>query len=274
MLLLVDAGNTRVKWALSATGMASGGNWEASGNVGHEALDELGRCWQDAQIDTVLVSNVAGPRMQAALAQQFSRLPAGPQAPAVRWFASLPEAAGVRNGYREPQRLGCDRFASLIGARALQPSQPLLVVTCGTATTIDALTADGHFIGGMILPGLGTMAASLAQNTAQLPALSGSTELIRLAQEGGGPNGASRFADNTESAIVQGCLNAQAGAIERAVAAHEEAHCFLAGGAAAWVLPYLQVKVTLVENLVLIGLHAVANGPDDHDFNLAGLPDR
>src|SRR5438552_2277587 len=68
-----------------------------------------------------------------------------------------------------PAQLGCDRFASLIGAHALFPGQPLIVATCGTATTVDALSADGLFLGGMILPGLGLMASSLARNTAQLP---------------------------------------------------------------------------------------------------------
>ena len=126
---------------------------------------------------------------------------------AIDWFASVPQLAGVRNGYRNPAQLGCDRFAAAIGAHALEPGKALVVATCGTATTIDALSADGDFLGGMILPGLGLMASSLARNTAQLP---------QIAASGAVPAG---FADNTDDAILSGCLSAQAGAIERACGA-------------------------------------------------------
>ena len=166
------------------------------------------------------------------------------------WFASVARLDGVRNGYHDPASLGCDRFAALIGARRLRPDQRAIVATCGTATTVDALDAQGNFIGGMILPGLGLMAASLAQRTAQLPQIAAATI---------GPAGATRlFADNTQDAIYSGCLAAQAGAIERAVIAHGDAHCLLSGGAAAWIAPYLSIPFTLVDNLVLIGLHAAA----------------
>jgi len=267
MLLLVDAGNTRVKWALAAPAAAVAGAWLASGNVGHEALDALGARWQGAGISAVLVSNVAGANMRAALEKQFCALSAGPDMVDTTWFASEAVVAGVHNRYREPHRLGCDRLASMIGATTLYPGQPLLVATCGTATTIDALTAEGDFIGGMILPGLGTMATSLAQGTAQLPMVS---TLARLAEQVATEGGDHSFADNTEEAIMRGCLAAQAGAIERAAAAHAPARCILAGGAAAWVLPCLRLDVTLVENLVLIGLHAVAIGHADSKFDVSG----
>jgi len=267
MLLLVDAGNTRVKWALAPRACVNAGDWLANGDVLHEAIDSLGKAWQNLGIDAVLISNVAGMRMQALLEEQLACLAGGLGPVSVTWFASQAMVAGVRNHYREPHRLGCDRLASMIGARALQPGRPLLIATCGTATTIDALTAAGDFIGGMIVPGLGVMAASLAQHTAQLPAVS---TLTGLAQQGGARQGGESFADNTEEAMVRGCLSAQAGAIERGVSAHANAHCILAGGAAKWVLPYLRVGVTLVENLVLIGLHAVAIGLTDSNDDFSG----
>ncbi|MES2831960.1 MAG: type III pantothenate kinase [Pseudomonadota bacterium] len=259
MLLLIDVGNTRLKWALTAHGAVAPGNWAASGNIGHEALDQLGREWQNLGIDAVLVSNVAGVAMRVALDARFRDLSVGRKAVDVAWFASQAHVSGVRNRYREPHRLGCDRLAAMIGARSLHPGRPLLVATCGTATTIDVLTADGEFIGGMILPGLGVMADSLAQRTAQLPSVSPLlSTLADLAEQAKVSDHGSSFADNTEEAIVRGCLAAQAGAIERAAAAHANARCILAGGAAAWVLPCLRLDTTLIENLVLIGLHAVA----------------
>lgn len=255
MLLLVDAGNTRIKWALvdARAGRDALGRWSACGSVVHAEAGTLAQIWQGLGMSRALLSNVAGAAlrqsMEAALAGA-GLLPAH-----IAWFASVPQLGGVRNGYRNPAQLGCDRFASVIGAHALFPHQALIVATCGTATTVDALTADGVFLGGMILPGLGLMASALAKNTAQLPQVA---ERLPASQA---------FADNTDDAIVAGCIAAQAGAIERAVAAHAQQHaavqCVLAGGAAAYIAPQLRVPYKTVDNLVLIGLQVAALGAAD-----------
>lgn len=254
MLLLVDAGNTRVKWALvdsTQVGAKALGRWTISGAIERENVLQLGEAWRGLKIVRVLVSNVAGRAMREGLEQALLRA-LGPKPVPMEWFQSAPFLAGVHNGYADPAQLGCDRFASAIGAHALFPKRPLIVATCGTATTIDAVTADGLFLGGMILPGLGLMARSLHTNTAQLP------EVVQHARASATP-----FADNTEAAIVSGCIVAQAGAIERAVSVHaghrERAtvQCVLSGGAAAIIAPSLSVQYASVENLVLIGLHTV-----------------
>ncbi len=272
MLLLIDAGNTRIKWVLAAPAQKAAdlGRWLAHGAVPHDAVESLARDWGAAPVRAVLIANVAGATVHAALVRQLALLQQGCAAPApedalqrdpaptVDWFASAAQVAGVRNHYRAPERLGCDRLAALVGARALLPDRALIVAVCGTATTVDALTASGDFIGGMILPGPGVMAASLARHTAQLPAIAAMT-----AGTGAAPlAGMSPFADNTDDAIFSGCLAAQAGAIERAVVAHGGAHCLLSGGAAHLIAPRLGVAVTAVDNLVLIGLQVVAGaGP-------------
>lgn len=238
MLLLIDAGNTRIKWAL-AEADAPAGHWIAAGAVAHADLNHLPEAWHGAGIARVIVSNVAGQRLRDQLQLMLPAVE-------VTWFASAPELAGLRNSYRNPQQLGCDRFAAALGARALAPSQPLVVATCGTATTVDAVTADGVFIGGMILPGLGLMAASLASNTAQLPQVAAAGELPPA------------FADNTDDAIRSGCLSAQAGAIERACRLHGGALCLISGGAAPHIAPALSIPHRLVDNIVLVGLHAAA----------------
>lgn len=246
MHLLIDAGNTRVKWALSASdGLSSA--WQAEGNVFHEALPELPGAWRAAAhpIRTVWIANVAGDRLASRLMQTLTE--AGIPLTGLHWFVSLPEFAGVRNGYRDPSQLGCDRFAALVGAYHRYPGRNLLVVNAGTATTVDALTAEGQFVGGMILPGLRTMAQSLAVNTAKLPSVSESN-LEQL------------LADNTSQAIISGCLSAQAGAIERAFARHpgESPRCLLSGGAASFIGPQLRVPHDIVPNLVLAGLQVAA----------------
>ncbi|MBW8899085.1 MAG: type III pantothenate kinase [Massilia sp.] len=238
MLLLIDAGNTRIKWALAASDAALG-QWHASGVALHAELNHLPAQWQGHAVSAAIVANVAGTRMRDQLQLMLPTTD-------VSWFASLPALAGIRNGYRRPAQLGCDRFAALIGARALAPGQPLVVATCGTATTVDAVSADGLFSGGMILPGLGLMAAALASNTAQLPQVTlGSAPPL--------------FADNTNDAIVSGCLSAQAGAIERAFTQSGAGLCILSGGAAPTIAPALAVAHRMVDNIVLVGLQAAAN---------------
>ncbi|SFM54471.1 type III pantothenate kinase [Rugamonas rubra] len=246
MILLIDAGNTRIKWALVEVGAALGA-WRAFGAVPHAELGQLPAAWNAAlagrHIHRALLANVAGAGLRAQL--QLI-LPSTLPAPAVLWFASVAELAGVRNGYRNPAQLGCDRFAAAIAARALAPGRAVIVANCGTATTIDAVSADGVFLGGMILPGLALMASSLARNTAQLPQIAPDAKL---------PAG---FADNTDDAILSGCLAAQGGAIEHAVALHQASDCIVSGGAAPFIAPTLKVAHRVVDNVVLIGLHAAA----------------
>ncbi len=246
MLLLVDAGNTRIKWALAAPG-GTPGQWQSSGSIAHPDYQQLEAAWSNLLITQALISNVAGTALGDRLLDSLQRC--GVQDGVIRWFRAQQECAGVKNAYAQPAQLGSDRFASLIGARYRFPGQRLLVVTCGTATTIDALEADGRFIGGMILPGLGTMANSLAVNTALLPAVE-AAKRERV------------FADNTHEAIISGCLSAQVGAIAQAMAQRHEpsARCVISGGAAPYIVPHLPFPCDAVDNLVLLGLHASVAG--------------
>jgi type III pantothenate kinase len=246
MLLLVDAGNTRIKWAIAALDAAPG-DWTAHGAVPHAELDRLQAAWAGQGLTRAIVSNVAGHAMQAQLAALLAPLlPAAPQ-----WFTSRAELGGLRNRYRNPAQLGSDRFAAALGARCLAPGKALVVATCGTATTVDAVTAGGEFLGGMILPGLGLMLGALARGTAQLPQVAPGERYAAPPV----------FADHTSDAILSGCLAAQAGAIERACAALPADLCIVSGGAAASVAPLLSVPHWMLDNIVLVGLHAAAPLP-------------
>jgi len=121
-----------------------------------------------------------------------------------------------------------------------------MVVVCGTATTIDFLTGEGVFKGGVIMPGVGLMLRSLHEGTAALPDQGG--EFFS-------------YPTQTVDAIASGCQHAQAGAIERLFANEQRVQpdvmCILSGGAAAAVAPRLSIPFQLQENLVIEGLYRI-----------------
>lgn len=237
-LLCLDAGNTRLKWGLRA---AAG--WAAQGACDHAAIATLAAALP-ARPERIIACNVAG----GAVAADIAALSLALAAP-LDWFRSSSAACGVTNGYDHPEQLGADRWAALIGARALHAG-PALVVLAGTATTIDVLDAGGRFRGGLILPGLDLMRRALARNTAGLPEARG------------------RYAELptcTDDAISAGALHATLGAIERmATQARRPADAdfavVLSGGAAPALAPHVGLPLLRVGNLVLEGLAYSAAG--------------
>jgi type III pantothenate kinase len=230
MILCLDAGNTRLKWGL----FDPSSGWKASGAL---ALSEL-KGLKLPKADKAVFANVAGEDVDQRVAEALAGMP-------LFRVTAKSEQCGVRNGYERPEQLGADRWAALIGARALHQG-PTLVAMAGTATTVDLLDSDGVFRGGLILPGLALMRASLAQSTAQLELLPGEFRELPA---------------NTADAILSGCLSAQAGAVERQferIASEPYALCLISGGAANRLLPLLRIPVRPVENLVLEGLARIS----------------
>jgi len=229
MILCLDSGNSRLKW-----GIHDGQTWLADGALGHAELAALGDIVRSWLPRFVLLANVAGAAVATTIRQALDPLP-------VQEVRSEAACCGVVSGYENPLVLGVDRWHALIGARGFT-TQACVVVMAGTATTIDTLQADGHFPGGLILPGLDLMRRALARDTAALP--------LACGQYTPYPRG-------TDDAIVSGCLEAQAGAIERAYARIADAPgalCLLSGGAAPVLAPLLAIPYRQVSNLVLEGL--------------------
>lgn len=238
-MLLIDAGNSRIKWAL-----AEGAAWLQQGVVEHTEAAALHRQFAVLPMpDRILASNVAGE----AIAQQI-RTACGAWRQPVEFIAAQAEQCGVRNGYQRPAQLGSDRWAALIAAWR-QTHAACLVVHCGTATTVDALSDDGEFCGGLILPGIALMQHSLVAATAGLTAGAGAWQ---------------EFPRNTADAMASGAIAATCGAIRRQ---HEllgapAARCLLGGGAAGLVAPHLQLPLEMVDNLVLRGLQIIGQETD------------
>ena len=234
-MLLLDVGNSRCKWAHVENGM-----WMHQGvadNTEGMALQhDFAALPAPARI---IISNVAGAEMEQRLRTLCAGYPATPE-----FIAARNEQCGVSNAYDNPANLGSDRWAALIAAwRRMR--RACLVVNCGTATTVDALSDTGAFLGGLILPGVTLMQQSLLHSAAQLADANG-----RLQD----------FPRNTADAIYSGVMHATLGAIQHQYAlleGAETAGCVLSGGAAAQIQPHLGMPVLRVDNLVLEGLQII-----------------
>jgi type III pantothenate kinase len=235
MRLLIDAGNTRVKWAL-----VDGDNWLQSGVLPIHHSDELPQHIADlSKVRQVWVSNVAG-EVVAQQIRDFS-LAKGAEC---HFIVAQPFQCGVRNSYPSPSQLGSDRWAALIAAWYLL-RENCLVVNSGTATTVDTLSTEGVFLGGLILPGLDLMGRSLAAATAQLGDASGKQVL---------------YPTNTAEAIYNGVLQASCGAVERQyhLLGDVRVTILLSGGGADALQKNLSMPTRIVDNLVLQGLLLIA----------------
>src|SRR5436190_14548208 len=197
MVLVVDVGNSRMKWALYDPR-----GWLAQGVVPNTEIGTLAlRDWQNLPRPVRAVGvNVAGESARVRVEGQLARwrLP-------MEWLHATSSAGGVTNRYTKPVQLGPDRWASLIAARrrALASggadSAACIVINAGTAVTIDALDVDGVFQGGLILPGIRLMIQALADNTAALKVP---------------PGNYAHFPTNTADAIYSGAVHAICGSIE------------------------------------------------------------
>jgi type III pantothenate kinase len=241
LILAVDAGNSRVKW-----GIHDGQAFLHDGWVAHADLDSLDGQWSSLPVPAkIVIANVAGDKVGDKLRAFLGRWRTEP-----RWASSVRSQAGVFNSYDDPSQLGVDRWAALIGARKLS-ADACVVVNAGTATTIDALSSQGEFIGGIIVPGFDLMHASLAAQTARLSAERGKfTPFPRV----------------TRDAITSGAVQALCGAVERTrdamlVAGHREPQLIFSGGAGEIFARHMGRPVRIVDKLVLEGLVQIAMEP-------------
>jgi type III pantothenate kinase len=240
MKLLLDMGNTRLKWALQ---QASSPEWLAHGNVDWQdnMLAGLTDAWASLPLPTaVIAASVVGSEREAQLTAISQAL--WQREP--HWLRTPASACGVRNAYAEPERLGVDRFLALVAAHA-DGHGACVLASAGTALTLDAMTADGRHLGGLIAPGVQLMQQSLLQATARVrPERSG--ELLELA-------------DNTADAVSSGCWQAAVALVERfarrmAQKLEVTPTLILAGGDAQQLASMLSLPARLSQDNVLRGL--------------------
>lgn len=233
--LLLDAGNTRLKWALVENGV-----WHEQGIVTYTDFASLAQAVKPGT--RCYIASVA----RAQHEEQISKL-LGPFAIIPVWLRAEATFSDVRNSYAQPQQLGVDRWMGLIAARQRTP-KPALVVSAGTAMTVDALAADGTFMGGLIVPGVAMMQKALQQGTDRITEVSGNWHAFPL---------------STPDAVESGIVAALCGAVQLqharvAVTTGEMPHFILTGGDAEKLLPHLSMDVEHVPALVLEGIDCVA----------------
>lgn len=235
--VLLDAGNTRLKWAV-----VEDGNWQLTGSSEYGDWSAL-MAGLKAGTDCFIAS-VAGTEQNRQLGELVKAAGLIPS-----WLSAAARFGDVKNTYQHPDQLGVDRWMGLIAARQ-RTDEAVLVVSVGTAMTVDALSAEGVFLGGVIVPGIRLMRQALLQGTAQIQAGEGDCQA---------------FPNITADAVQSGIVAALCGAV-----AHQHAHlaalagvaprCLLTGGDAGQILPHLRMPVEHVPALVLEGIDCVARG--------------
>lgn len=247
-VLLIDAGNARVKWATkdrNGIGLPQDADYAQDPDGAVAALNAAAVC-----VDAIAVSNVAGAGFQ----QLLDRVSINAEQTSIWYARSRREACGVRNAYEDPGGLGVDRWAALAGAYALLQSgedrRPVCIVDAGTALTIDALQFDGTHLGGLILPGLALQRDALLGSTADIAS--------KLGRRPDPPERLSFFATNTASAIERSAVIAAAAAIDRCASELADkvgqSRVLLTGGDANELTPWLATECEICPNLVFEGL--------------------
>jgi type III pantothenate kinase len=233
MTVLLDIGNSRLKWATVKDGaLRFGDALEHAGNP-TAALAAV-----PLQIsDAVWLCHVTGSVHEARLIREIETRTGG--APRIARVSA--ECAGLRVAYAEPQRLGVDRWLMML-AIWTQLRAPFCVVSAGTALTFDAVDAQGQHLGGVIAPGLSTMQQAVLGAT-------------RFDVRGQDPHYDDSLGSDTERCVRQGAAHACAGLIERLARRHPGAQ-ILSGGDARSLQPLLAGDWELRPQLVLEGLLA------------------
>lgn len=209
MMLLLDSGNSRLKATLVTRDAA--GVWQYAGEpvaLAHNTVATALPAWL-ASLPRQPLQGAIGVNVAGVLAaERIAAVLLAHGIYTIDWQTPGDTTLGLRNGYRTPTQLGADRWMGLVGiwtsvaaqtAPAPRP-QPRQLVSFGTATTVDTISPDGIFVGGLIVPGWNLMRDALAQRTAQLPTAAGAVL---------------DFPADTHDAITSGIAAAQAGAVLR-----------------------------------------------------------
>ncbi len=253
MKLLIDIGNTRIKWAFdNGSGLVSAGEAVHRGKPEAKAADFVAAL--QLVPESACAVNVAGAGVEAVIADKLTAC-FGIELSMVR---TAKHFGDVVNGYSATDQLGADRWAAIVGAWQLY-RRSVCIIDAGTAVTIDAVAQDGCHHGGIIVPGLALMHASLNSDT---------SDIVGFVKQSDRPlAGNEWFGTDTRSAVESGVLFMLSAAINRAVAEISKTGnmpvIILTGGDAEIIGPLITQPVDYRPMLVLEGLCYLAAGSPD-----------
>jgi len=240
-MLLVDAGNSRIKWRLT-----DGAQSISSGALPSNEYAHLVEAIGNHPANAACVCSVLGEGTNAQIRQTLE-IDLGIARDQQHWLSAPKVGYGIDNDYQPAESLGADRFAALVAAHHRQ-SIDWIVVNVGTAITVDLLGADGHYYGGAIAPGPELMRNALVQGTAGV-----NIDIAISSLE---------MPTNTKSAVSHGIGTALWGVVEgmlrQSRRSGKSPSVLLSGGARAFLRPFLDVEVVEVDNVVLEGLAWIA----------------
>lgn len=239
-VLLVDVGNTRVKWAYAREGVFS----EVEVRVHNGDTASVFPKISDYRVDSVWVSDVTDTELRDGLRSRLRSF--GGVEP--HFVASEATHLGLVNGYPHPEQLGVDRWM-MLSAAWREVRGPLCVVCLGTTLTFDVVDERGYHRGGVIAPGL---------HATQLAVLN-STRFSLDARPNRDYTGG--LGSNTLECVRQGALHATIGLVMRLIdlqPGKSDAALFLTGGDANIIRSHLHYGWIWRPNLVLDGLLSVA----------------
>lgn len=275
--LLIDIGNSRIKWALKSinnieisSGLFSYQDILYNNNLRstYNKYSKIESCvyiidknigWKNLPIPgSAWISNVCGNLAKIFINKLIDKnWPCLPR----KIICSLRYQCGVINNYIKPKYLGSDRWASLIGAKSCFPNENLVIVSFGTATTIEMLKKNGKFVGGLIIPGYSLMIKSLIYNIKKFSNIKHCDQknLMKINRES-----KKKYANNTKESIYIGCSIAQAALVEKIFFDMQTkwksiVRLVISGGASNSIINFLNVPYNKNDFLVLTGLGLIAS---------------
>ncbi len=260
MNLLIDIGNSRIKWCLYNSVENEFGS---EGAMLHDKA-ELPALFSEQwglldNPDRVVISNVSGQQLAESMDAWVDK----------KWKIKTEYVKteafshGVTNAYSDYSELGVDRWMAIIAAwqRFRQQGKAVCVVDCGTATTIDGISASGQHLGGFIIPGHTVMQEILINNTSDIKMAKNilTRKILRKETSPGKTLSPVNFPSSTEEGVNSGCYLATISLIDSVVTSMQDdsgkqVNCIITGGDAEFVVEQLAGKFEYEPKLVLHGL--------------------
>lgn len=242
MNLIIDAGNTQIKWAIYS------GEKQEFKNVCNNWNSFISEdCFlQFPEITATIISSVriVPDEISKYLKERTSNF----------WELNFKLPLPIILKYKTPETLGKDRIAAAVGASLLYPSKPSLIIDMGTAITFDLINEKSEFIGGNISPGMQLRFKALSHYTEDLPAVSPSENIPLLGQT---------TTEAIQAGVQSGITYEIDAYINALINKYNGLMIILTGGDASFFVKNLKNTIFVLPDLVLNGLNLILNHQKD-----------